>query len=156
MNGKTTIKIEGQEVPLRFAFPCIELFAEACATKKHMFTPGEDANFTTEGFGKLLHCAYLNACEIKEIEPEYDNEAFYDWVSEQQETENGRKVMSEILTIYANSSIMKKIIERNAEQEKKRLTETPIIPLTSTSLSPSSTGNLDGDPGSLQEHASAM
>lgn len=154
MNGKTTIKIEGQEVPLRFAYPCVKWFAEACAVSEFMFTPGEDANFTTDGFGKLLHCAYKNAMLVKEQEAVLTNEVFFDWVTEQQETEEGQKIMGEVLKVYADSSVMKKTVE--AMKEKKSLTETPIVPLTSSSLSPSVSASSDGDPGSSIAAASGM
>lgn len=154
MNGKTTIKIEGQDVPLRFAYPCIKWFAEACAESEFMFTPGEDANFTTDGFGKLLHCAYKNAMLVKEEEAVLTYEHFFDWVSEQQDTEEGQKIMAEVLKVYADSSVMKKLV--NATEEKK----SPVIPMsqtsTSTSSSPSATESLDGDPGNSTAAASAM
>jgi hypothetical protein len=145
MNGRINIKIEGQDVPLFFKYPAIVMFAEASHGKDNMyFTPGETSNFTAEGLAKLMQCAYLNACEIKEMEPMYKLEDFYNWVEDKQENE--QDAILAVMTCYAESSVMKKAVEIAKAGEKKSPQDLPIL----TPSNGSSTENFVGDPVILE------
>jgi hypothetical protein len=119
MNGSTTILINGQTVGLKFAFPAIKWFKEESEKKPDIyFVTGDSGGFTVEGLAKLIECSYKNHCLIKETEPTLLYENFYEYVEESQETEEGQKELTRITKVYADSSVMKRLVE-NIENQKK-------------------------------------
>lgn len=119
MNGLATITINGQQVGLRFAYPAIKWFSEASIKNGDAyFTDGTGGGFTVEGLAKLFHCSYRNQCLIKEVEPTLSYEDFYNWVDERQRTEEGQAELVKVTEVYAESSVMKKMVEA----QKKSLT----------------------------------
>lgn len=152
MNGITKITVNGKPVGLRFAYPTVRWFSEACLTNKEaFFLPAEDnevADFSIEGMAKLIQCSYWNECLVKEQprDPELNYEAFVNFVEEKAETEEGRKELADIIILYADSSISKKMV---AEQKKSLLNnqpETNNSTLTDSNLSV--TENSGSGPGS--------
>lgn len=126
MNGYIQIKIKEETVGLKFAFPSVKWFAEAMlkAEQENLeayFLKGfdekgeETSTLTDYGFAKLMQCAYRNNCLLKEEKPGLKFEDFVEWVNDHN-TEAGSAEMSEVLKVYAESSVNKKIIE---SEEKK-------------------------------------
>lgn len=113
MNGSTTIQINGQTVGLKFAYPAIKWFTEATMKDPDgiFFTPGGESTFTVEGLAKLIQCSYRNHCLIKEVEPTLSYEDFFDFVEENQDTEEGQRELMRITEVYAAASVMKRLIE---------------------------------------------
>ena len=116
MNGYTTITLNGQQVGIKFAYPAIKWFTEESIKKNDLFfvqgENGEDSSgFTVEGFAKLIQCSYKNNCLLKEVEPVFTYEDFYNYVEASQDTEQGQIELTRIAESYAESSVMKKIIE---------------------------------------------
>lgn len=123
MNGYISIEIDGQPVGLKFAYPAIKGFIEASFNKPGIYTDGTEAgNLTLEGIAKLMQQGYINNCIIKEVEPTLTYEAFYNWMEEANETEEGRAKMGEVLKIFADSYTTKRMVE---SVQKKSLTESP-------------------------------
>jgi hypothetical protein len=119
MNGYITIKINGQSVGLKFAYPAIKWFSEEAAKSDLMFVPGEDGGFTVEGLAKLMQCAYKNDCLLKEVEPTLKHGDFYDYIEVNQETDEGQKELLKVIDTYASSSVMKRV----ADLQKKSQTQ---------------------------------
>ena len=124
MNGYTTIDLNGTPVGLKFAYPAIKLFTEACVKNTDIYFIGEgDAGgFTVEGLAKLIECSYRNNCILKEVEPALKFEDFYNYVEQAQETPEGLEELKKVSEVYADSTVMKKLIASNKELEKKRQT----------------------------------
>lgn len=120
MNGFTEIKINGQTVGLRFAYPSIKWFTEESLKKADIyFTEGDGGGFTVEGLAKLIQCSYRNQCLVKEVEPELKFEHFYEWVSDLQETEEGQKELLRVTEVYADSSVMKRMVEAQKKSQSQ-------------------------------------
>lgn len=120
MNGSTTILINGQTVGLKFAFPAIKWFTEESAKRPDLyFVTGDSGGFTVEGLAKLIECSYKNHCLIKETEPILPYETFYDYVESNQETEEGQKELTRIAEVYAQSSVMKRVIENQKKSQSQ-------------------------------------
>lgn len=118
MNGKTTIQINGQTVGLRFSYQAIKWFFEASVNNSEFFfTGGDKPDFTVEGLSKVMQCAYRYDCHLKEIEPSLTFEDFYDYVESSQETEEGQKELLRIVEVYAESSIIKKLIDSQKKSQ---------------------------------------
>lgn len=111
MNGRTNIQINGEPVGLLFAYPAIKWFTEATQKKDIYFTPGEDSTFTIEGLAKLIQCSYRNHCEIKEVEPTLTYEDFFNYVYDNQDTEEGQKELLRVTEVYATASVIKRLID---------------------------------------------
>lgn len=117
MTGYTTIQINGQTVGLKFAYPAIKWFTEESLKSDLFFVPGETGGFTIEGLAKLIQCSYRNNCLIKEVEPELKFEDFYNYVETNQETEEGQIELTRVTEAYAESSVMKKIIDSQKKSQ---------------------------------------
>lgn len=118
MNGQTQIQINGQPVGLKFAYPAIKWFTESTVIDNGIFfTPGEQGFFTVEGLAKLIECSYRNYCLIKEVVPELKYEDFYNYVEQNQDTEEGQKELLRITEVYAEASVMKKLINGQKKSE---------------------------------------
>jgi hypothetical protein len=161
MKGKITIQIGGKPVSLWFTHRSVRWFIEAAIAA--MARTGDKGiywlldekgeatgNFTEEGFAKLVECGYKLSCFVKETEPALTYEHFCEWVQEIAETEEGGKVIKDVMACYADSSIGKKAAQA-VEEEKKSPTIPPSSTLTSSS--PSAMGSSDGNPGNLTEPA---
>lgn len=120
MNGSTTIQINGRQVGLKFAFPAIKWFTEENAKRPDIyFVKGDSEGFTVEGLAKLIECSYKNHCLIKETEPSIPYEIFFDYVENNQETEEGQKELTRITEVYAQSSVMKRVIENQKKSQSQ-------------------------------------
>lgn len=128
MNGYIQIKIKDEVVGLKFAFPSVKWFAEAMAKAvednleayfiNSIDDKGDETSTLTDyGLAKLMQCAYRNNCLLKEEKPVFKFEHFVDWVNDHN-TEEGGAEMGEVLKVYAESSVNKKIIE-NAEKKSQ-------------------------------------
>jgi hypothetical protein len=124
MNGYCTIQINGQPVGLKFAYPAIKWFTEESINSDLYFLPGEGGGFTVEGLAKLIQCSYRNNCLIKEVEPELKFEDFFNWVEQSQETDEGRAELEKVVKAYADSSVMKKLLEQQKKSEANPPTST--------------------------------
>ncbi len=114
----TKIKIEGQEVGVRFAYPCIRWFSEANEKSNEVYFMPNSTDFTVEGLAKLIQCSYWNDCLLKEVDRVIDYETFFNYVEDLQNTEDGQKELQRLVGVYAESSIMKKVID---EQKKSQM-----------------------------------
>lgn len=122
MNGYTQIEINGQTVGLKFAFPAIRWFMEESVTKSDLyFIDGDNGGFTVEGLAKLVQCSYKNNCLLKEVEPSLTYEDFYNWVEQAQQTEEGKAELIRVSEVYAQSTVMKKIIEGQKKSQMSSL-----------------------------------
>jgi hypothetical protein len=149
MNGYTTVKVNGNEVGLLFAYPSIRWFSEASEEfADAFFMPGETGDFSVEGLAKLIECAYRNNCIVDEVKPELKYRDFYLWVTEVQDTDEGQTEMIRIIEVYAQSSVIKKMV-KNLEEQKKSLTQTDQSTLTISN--PPATESLESNPGSSTE-----
>jgi len=124
-NGYTTIQLDGETVGLKFAYPAIREFMEACLLRANIyFVQEEGGGFTAEGLAKLIQCSYNNNCLIKEVEPVLKYEAFYNYVEQAQETPEGIAELTRVTEVYGASTVMKKLIASNkeaADLEKKSM-----------------------------------
>jgi len=126
-NGYTTLTIGDKSIGIKFAYLCIKLFVEASEKKLDIYFSGK--SMTVFGIAKLIQCAYINNCEIKETVPELVFENFHDCVEQANETTEGQQELARILKIYTDSSYNKKIqeaVNKVSEEtdEKKSLTTT--------------------------------
>jgi len=83
-NGYTTLTIGDKSNRIKFAYLCIKLFVEASEKKLDIYFSGK--SMTVFGIAKLIQCAYINNCEIKETVPELVFENFHDCVEQANET----------------------------------------------------------------------
>ena len=137
----TKITIEGKEVGVRFAYPCIRWFSEANQKNNDVYFMPDSTSFTVEGLAKLVQCSYWNDCLVKELEKVLPYETFFNWVEELHNTDEGQVELQRLVGIYAESSIMKKVID---EQKKSQMQTED---LTLTKSNPSASENLELDPG---------
>jgi hypothetical protein len=128
MNGYIQIKIKDEVIGLKFAFPSVKWFAEAMQKAvdeklEAYFVESIDekgdaqSTLTDYGLAKLMQCAYRNNCLLKEEKPVLLFADFVEWVNDHN-TEEGGVEMGEVLKVYAESSVNKKIIE-NAEKKSQ-------------------------------------
>lgn len=120
MNGYIQIDMNGTPVGLKFAYPAIKGFIEACVAKPGVYDDESESGVTFEGIAKLIQQGYVNNCIIKEVEPSITYEQFYTWMEEANETDEGRATLSQIMQIFADSYITKRIIKA-AEEKKSQL-----------------------------------
>jgi len=119
MNGSCNITINGQPVGLKFAYPAIKWFTEASMKDDGIFfTPGEDSTFTVEGLAKLIQCSYRNHCLLKEIEPSLSYEDFFNYVEDNQDSEEGQKELLRITEVYATASVIKRLIDAQKKNQQ--------------------------------------
>src|SRR5690242_17432294 len=109
----TTIKIDGQEVGLRFGHTSHRWFVLEAINDKDFFTGASD--LTEIGVAKLLQFAYMNQCKVKEIKPDIPFEKFFDWVEDRLDGELSKE-LNDVLKVWADSQPVKKQAE---EAEKK-------------------------------------
>lgn len=133
----TTIKIDENEVGLRFGYPCHRWFVESSMENKDYFDSKDNLNEI--GVAKLLQFAYMNQCKVKEVNPSLEYEKFYLWVEERLEGQL-RHELDHVLTIWAQSQPMKSAVQENEKknQEDPKKTNEP----TSTELKELPTENL--------------
>lgn len=139
--------MEGQDVGLRFGYPCIRWFTKATFENKEYFDGG--GNLTDIGVAKLLHSAYRNECEAKEVKQDIPYTKFYDWVEERIDV--GGKLSDEltiVIQIFNESTPVKKQEEK--EQKKNQEQQSQLSP-TSTELKEYSSESLESSHGSSQE-----
>lgn len=123
MTGYTTIQINGQTVGLKFAYPAIKWFTEQClkpGVAEMFFVQSEkpeEGGFTIEGLSKIIECSYKNNCLIKEVEPTLKFEDFYNYVEISQETPEGLAELTRVTQVYAESSVMKRLIETQKKSQ---------------------------------------
>jgi hypothetical protein len=119
-NGYIQITIDGNSVGLKFGYPAIKWFTEASLKQADIyFVQAEGGGFTVEGLAKLIECSYKNNCFIKETDPLIPYERFFNFVEQSMETEEGRAQLVKITEVYAESSVMKRLID---EQKKSQTT----------------------------------
>lgn len=116
MNGYIQIQIGEKPVGLKFAYPAIKWFTESAKDNIDIYFIGND--FSNEGFAELIFCSYRNNCLIKKEKPELTYEDFYNWIEENRETEEGKKIIVEVMQCYTDSSILK-------DQKKSQMNGTP-------------------------------
>ncbi|MBL7739054.1 MAG: hypothetical protein JNK14_07535 [Chitinophagaceae bacterium] len=109
------ITINGKEYGLLFGYSCYKLFASACFRYKDTYFT-EGGELTGLAVIKLFHSAYVNYCYAKEHTPELTYDQIAEWADEQYATEDGQKIIGELLEKWASSKEVKKMQE---EQEKK-------------------------------------
>lgn len=122
MNGKINITIDGNIVPLRFAYPAIRMFLEAMQNKSQFYyAEGIDGKptMTVEGIAKFIECGYKNECLIKEIEPVFKYEFFYDFVSNMAADECIANQIADVFRCYGDTDIRKAVDESVGVDEKK-------------------------------------
>lgn len=140
-SGYIKVQIGEQSIGLRFGFDAIVMFAEASAKKEKKYfrkvevKEGEEPKsmLTILGMAKLFHCAYLNNCEIKEVDPELTNEDFYNWVEELNDTKEGRVVMRSVVDVYVGSTSSKKLVEAAEAEESQKKSEEVALGTVDTS-----------------------
>jgi hypothetical protein len=118
MNGYVRININGQPIGIKFAYPAITSFYVAADKKKDSYYAGE--NLTYLGAAKLIHCAYLNNCEITEEEPKLTVEDFYNWTEEAMINEERAKELATVLTAFSESQYVKTLTEKKEVEEKTK------------------------------------
>jgi hypothetical protein len=131
MNGYTTIAINGQSVGIKFNYKAVGDFFIAAVDKRDSYYVGED-KFTYLGIAKLLKCGYDENCVIKEQEPAYSLEFFFNWV-EGAYLNNSEKDKAEItkaLETFNQSQYVKTLVEQMSEPKEegsKKKTSKPTL-----------------------------
>lgn len=117
MDGKITILIEGKPVGLKFAFPCVRWFSEESQKQPDIYFIETDRgpSMTDYGLAKLMQCAYRNQCLLSEVNPDIKFEKFVEFV-ESKNNQEGAEELGRIMTVYAESSVSKRVVESS---EKK-------------------------------------
>lgn len=126
-NGTCKVIIDGKDINLKFGYPAIKWFMESAMKNMDVFfiLSGKDDDksvMTDYGVAKLMECAYKNDCLIKEVEPEYGYGFFVNF-AEQENANKESTALADVLKVYAESSISKRITE-NSEKEKKNQNQT--------------------------------
>jgi hypothetical protein len=135
----TTITIEGQQIGLRFGYPCVRWFTEAGVENKDFFEGSKDKEGNQEnttlseiGIAKLVQFAYENECAVKEIKPEIIFEKFYEWVEQRVEGELSNE-LSEVLTVWAGSIAIKRLVEKTQKKSQESQNEQTLTPSNESS-----------------------
>lgn len=127
-NGYIQININGQPVGVKFNYKAVGDFFIAAIDKRDSYYIGED-KFTYLGIAKLLKCGYDENCVIKEQEPAYSLEFFFNWV-EGAYLSNSEKDKAEItkaLDAFNQSQYVKTLVDQMtqpSEGEAKKKTGT--------------------------------
>lgn len=114
----TTIKIGGQDVGIRFAYPCIRWFTEASQDNPDYFDKGE--SLTDIGVAKLLQFAYKNECVYREVKPVLQFSSFYDWVEKRVSiTGETNEELAEVIKVFLESQPVqeqKEVVEKKNQE----------------------------------------
>lgn len=126
MNGYIQITLpEGEKVGLKFAYPAIKWFLEAMEKSgEFYYTTQQDGEpcITIEGIARLMQCGYKNNCFLKDTEPVFTFETFYNLAELSLTNEEHAKQIADVLTCYAETEYAKKV--QQIADEKKSLMET--------------------------------
>lgn len=106
---------------MKFAYPAIRMFGEAMADKGEFYYTGTegDSQMTVEGIAKFIECGYKNNCLIKEVQPVFKYEHFYEWAEKAITDEDVAKQIAAVLECYAQTEYAKKLQELTSTDEKK-------------------------------------
>lgn len=120
MNGYISITLStGEVVGLKFAYPAIRMFAEAMAGKgQFYYTEGDSPQMTIEGIAKFIECGYKNNCLVKEVEPLFKYENFFDWVESSIQYPEVAEQINRVLECYAATEYAKKLETVSLEEKK--------------------------------------
>lgn len=106
------LSIAGKKVALRFGAYSVQLFNEQVEKGKRLFI----RDMINElGIAYVLYTGYINACEVKTIEPEITFEQFYDFVESGQNNE----VIKLALDEWSSSKTIKELIAATTDTKKK-------------------------------------
>jgi len=131
-NGYTTINLDGDVIGLKFAYPAIRMWGEAMIGKADFYqiVDNSDPNnpkisVTIEGLAKFIECGYINNCMIKEVEPLFKYENFFNWVEKSINDEEVTAQIMDVMKCYQESIYCADMNKPNgaakSEDEKKSL-----------------------------------
>jgi hypothetical protein len=132
MNGQTQIKIDGQTIGLKFGYNAVKWHTIDCEQYFDEYyqkdANGEVLGLTILGLANLVYSAYKNYQLLKRQPATIEMETFYDWLFQQNQTEEGQQQISEISRVYEESREVRMFIEKMKEQteEIKKKTQQPI------------------------------
>lgn len=122
MNGQTQINLNGHPVGLKFGYNAIKwhtLDCEQFFDEYYQKIDGEVVGLTLMGLANLIHAAYKNSQLLKRQTATIEFETFYDWVFEQNQTEEGQAEISRIAEVYEQSREVKVFIEKMKEETEE-------------------------------------
>lgn len=131
-NGYIQINLNGDMIGLKFALPGIRMWGEAMIGKADFYTVSDNSDpanpkieVTIEGLAKFIECGYINNCMIKETEPLFKYEHFYEWVEKSITDPEVAKQIEEVMRCYQDSIYFVEATKANGEvkgeEEKKSL-----------------------------------
>lgn len=134
-NGYIQINLNGDMIGLKFAYPAIRMWGEAMIGKGEFYTAIDNSDpdnpkvsVTIEGLAKFLQCGYINNCMIKEVEPLFTYENFFEYVERSLTDESVAKVLEDVMKCYQDSIYYIETTKQNCEvkdeDQKKRLVGT--------------------------------
>jgi len=137
----TRITIAGKEVGLKFGY----LSYKSIRTGKNAdLLIEEDGTLTDIGLSRIIHSGYENNCVNKNIQAILTVEDFSRAIDEIAQTEEGKQILSDIITVWRNSEDVQNLIKdaekknQVADQSKETSMESNSLPLE----------NLESGPGS--------
>jgi hypothetical protein len=80
VNGYVRISINGSECGLKFGHLAHKSFWEVAESRWNVYSGTKETLFSQYGWAKYFHCAYVNNCVLKEIDPVFSYEDFVEWV----------------------------------------------------------------------------
>lgn len=131
VEGYVSLNVDGTIVGLKFARPAILMFAKSMEKNGEFYYTSADGQpvITTEGCAKFIECGYKNNCLIKEVEPLFKYEFFYNWCEQAVNDKEKMDQIAKVLECYAETLYAKKIEEEGkkiadakADDEKKNST----------------------------------
>jgi hypothetical protein len=136
MNGVTFIKIEGQEVQLRFGLPANRMIITALEEyAADMITKDEKLNET--GIATVLFAGYYNACLVNEVKPIFTRGDFLRLMDEAYLRASVKKEIIDAINVYEESAYTKAYnaeVNNAIEEAKKKLTGKHLINSSSENL----------------------
>jgi hypothetical protein len=117
---------------LKFALPAIKMWCEAMIGKADFYQTVDSSDpenpkisVSIEGLAKFIQCGYINNCEIKEVEPLFKYENFFNWVEKSINDEAVTAQILEVMKCYQESIYFAELNKPNgaakSEDEKKKL-----------------------------------
>jgi hypothetical protein len=150
MDGYTKINIGGKDVGIRFSYAAVREFWEKAAEPEGKYWIVKSGGFTSDGFGKVLHLAYLSNCEVRDVEPTLKWADFIEWGELHNSSDS--KEIDRVMKVYLESSTVKSLMEAIEEDKKKAAEQmTSQQEQTETISTESSTENSASSPGNSTE-----
>lgn len=117
MNGYYRATINGEDIGLKFGMAAIGMYRDKIAEEPLLLSNGQPNEI---GQAWLIYFGYVNNQLIKGEKADKPFPFFSEWVDSAYSDPDKAEVLASILTAFAESSLVKMLIDQNDEGVKKK------------------------------------